>query len=59
VDELAAGLQRRRSGHRRRLGIWLHGQAGTTAALRVGPLGFLAPELSREAPLLMAGQAQR
>jgi hydroxyethylthiazole kinase-like uncharacterized protein yjeF len=40
-------------------GVWLHGQAGTAAALRVGPFGFLARELLPELPALMAAQSQR
>jgi hydroxyethylthiazole kinase-like uncharacterized protein yjeF len=35
-------------------GVWLHGEAGRTAADRIGPIGFLARELLPEIPRLMA-----
>ncbi|WP_340315420.1 NAD(P)H-hydrate dehydratase [Rhizorhabdus argentea] len=35
-------------------GVWLHGQAGQAAAARIGPIGFLARDLPREVPRLMA-----
>ena len=40
-------------------GVWLHGEAGKAAGARVGPLGFLARELPRELPALMAAQCLR
>lgn len=36
-------------------GVWLHGQAGQALARRVGPIGYLAREISREIPPLMHG----
>lgn len=35
-------------------GVWLHGEAGRAAARDIGPLGFLARELLRPIPALMA-----
>jgi len=35
-------------------GVWLHGAAGCAAAARIGPLGFIASDLLREIPALMA-----
>ena len=35
-------------------GVWLHGEAGQAVAQRVGPIGFLARDLSGEIPMLMA-----
>jgi hydroxyethylthiazole kinase-like uncharacterized protein yjeF len=35
--------------------VWLHGEAGTRLAQRIGPIGFLARELAAEVPRLMAG----
>jgi hydroxyethylthiazole kinase-like uncharacterized protein yjeF len=35
-------------------GVWLHGEAGTALAQRIGPIGFLARELLPEIPRLMA-----
>ena len=37
-------------------GVWLHGEAGTALAGKVGPIGFLARELLAEVPRLMAGR---
>jgi hydroxyethylthiazole kinase-like uncharacterized protein yjeF len=34
-------------------GVWLHGEAGRRLAERIGPLGFLAREISGEVPFLM------
>jgi hydroxyethylthiazole kinase-like uncharacterized protein yjeF len=34
-------------------GVWLHGKAGRRLAERIGPLGFLAREISGEVPSLM------
>jgi hydroxyethylthiazole kinase-like uncharacterized protein yjeF len=34
-------------------GVWLHGEAGTALAQRIGPIGFLARELLAEIPRLM------
>jgi len=34
-------------------GVWLHGEAGTILASRIGPIGFLARELLAEIPGLM------
>ncbi len=34
-------------------GVWLHGQAGARLAKRIGPLGFLAREISDEIPALL------
>jgi hydroxyethylthiazole kinase-like uncharacterized protein yjeF len=36
-------------------GVWLHGEAGTALAERIGPIGFLARELLAEIPGLMKG----
>lgn len=36
-------------------GVYLHGEAGSSLARSIGPLGFLARELSAEVPKLMAG----
>jgi ADP-dependent NAD(P)H-hydrate dehydratase len=36
-------------------GVWLHGEAGRRLAQRIGPLGFLAREISAEVPALMGG----
>jgi hydroxyethylthiazole kinase-like uncharacterized protein yjeF len=33
--------------------VWLHGEAGRALAARVGPLGFLAREISAEVPALL------
>jgi len=34
-------------------GVWLHGEAGAALAKKVGPIGFLAREISDEVPALM------
>lgn len=34
--------------------VWLHGEAGARLAARVGPIGFLAREISAEVPALLA-----
>jgi len=34
-------------------GVWLHGEAGAGLAKKVGPIGFLAREISDEVPALM------
>jgi NAD(P)H-hydrate repair Nnr-like enzyme with NAD(P)H-hydrate dehydratase domain len=34
-------------------GVWLHGEAGTIVADRIGPIGFLARDLLAEIPGLM------
>ncbi|MET0372572.1 MAG: NAD(P)H-hydrate dehydratase [Sphingobium sp.] len=36
-------------------GVWLHGEAGRLCAERIGPIGFLARDLSAWVPGLMAG----
>lgn len=36
-------------------GVFLHGEAGMRLASRIGPLGFLARELSPEVPAILAG----
>ncbi len=36
-------------------GVWLHGEAGRTLAVRTGPLGFLARELPPLLPMLLPG----
>ena len=33
--------------------VWLHGEAGTRLAQKVGPIGFLARELAAELPALL------
>jgi NAD(P)H-hydrate repair Nnr-like enzyme with NAD(P)H-hydrate dehydratase domain len=33
--------------------VWLHGEAGTKLAKRVGPIGFLAREIAGEIPGLL------
>lgn len=35
-------------------GVWLHGEAGARLAQKVGPVGFLAREISAEVPALLA-----
>lgn len=35
-------------------GVWLHGQAGLRLGKRIGPVGYLAREISAEVPALMA-----
>jgi NAD(P)H-hydrate repair Nnr-like enzyme with NAD(P)H-hydrate dehydratase domain len=35
-------------------GVWLHGEAGAVLAKKVGPVGFLAREISAEVPALLA-----
>lgn len=35
-------------------GVWLHGEAGSVLAKRIGPIGFLAREMLPEIPRLMA-----
>jgi hydroxyethylthiazole kinase-like uncharacterized protein yjeF len=35
-------------------GVWLHGEAGRSLARKVGPIGFLAREISNELPALLA-----
>jgi hydroxyethylthiazole kinase-like uncharacterized protein yjeF len=35
--------------------VWLHGQAGTRLAKKVGPVGFLAREIAAEVPGLLLG----
>ena len=35
-------------------GVWLHGEAGVELAKKVGPVGFLAREISAEVPALLA-----
>ena len=35
-------------------GVWLHGEAGAALARKVGPIGFLAREISGEVPALLA-----
>ena len=37
--------------------VWLHGEAGAALSRKVGPIGFLAREISGEVPALLA-QAQ-
>lgn len=37
--------------------VWLHGQAGSGLAERIGPLGFLARELPSELPKLLSNYA--
>ncbi|MDB5710348.1 MAG: NAD(P)H-hydrate dehydratase [Sphingomonas bacterium] len=37
-------------------GVWLHGEAGKAAATTIGPVGFLARDLPRHLPRLMASQ---
>lgn len=39
-------------------GVWLHGEAGRRLAAKVGPVGFLAREISGEIPALMASAAR-
>lgn len=39
-------------------GVWLHGEAGAFLAASVGPLGFLARELTPQIPRLLATQLQ-
>lgn len=34
-------------------GVWLHGEAGAALAKKVGPVGFLAREISEEVPALL------
>lgn len=34
--------------------VWLHGEAGVRLAARVGPIGFLAREISAEIPAILA-----
>jgi ADP-dependent NAD(P)H-hydrate dehydratase len=40
-------------------GVWLHGEAGQAAAARIGPIGFLARDLTGEIPMLMARAEER
>ena len=40
-------------------GVWLHGEAGKAAGVRVAPVGFFARELLCELPALMAAQSLR
>lgn len=35
-------------------GVWLHGEAGSRLARRIGPVGFLARELPAEIPAILA-----
>ena len=35
-------------------GVWLHGEAGRSLASKIGPVGFLAREISTEVPALLA-----
>ena len=35
-------------------GVWLHGEAGAILAKKIGPVGFLAREISGEVPALLA-----
>ena len=33
--------------------VWLHGEAGSTLAKKIGPIGYLAREISAEIPALL------
>lgn len=35
-------------------GVWLHGEAGSALAAKIGPIGFLAREIPAEIPALLA-----
>jgi ADP-dependent NAD(P)H-hydrate dehydratase len=34
--------------------VWLHGEAGTSLAKKVGPIAFLARQIADEIPALLA-----
>jgi NAD(P)H-hydrate repair Nnr-like enzyme with NAD(P)H-hydrate dehydratase domain len=38
-------------------GVWLHGEVGRRAAMRIGRLGFIARDLLLEIPGLMNGNS--